>query len=150
MTHRSLVWLLHGFVLLVAQLTSAPMASAAEPGSSTRPRVIATTDGEVDDRSSMIRFLLYTCDFDVAGIVEVNSKYQKHGHSDEKWIQAQLDAYDQVLPNLRKHNPSYPDTDSLRRVMRVGNETEADLWIAPPEMQTKDTGGSPVNHRHLA
>ncbi len=142
MTHRSLVWLLHGFILLVAQLTSAPMASAAEHGSSTRPRVIATTDGEVDDRSSMIRFLLYTCDFDVAGIVEVNSKYQKRGHSDEKWIQAQLDAYDQVLPNLRKHNPSYPDTDSLRKVMRVGNETEADLWIAPPEMQTKDTAGA--------
>ena len=44
-----------------------------------RPRVIATTDGEVDDRSSMIRFLLYACDFDIAGIVQVNSRYQKSG-----------------------------------------------------------------------
>ena len=71
----------------------------------TRPRVIATTDGEVDDRSSMIRFLLYSSDFDVAGIVQVNSKYQRHGHSDKRWIEAQLDAYDEVLPNLRKHQP---------------------------------------------
>ncbi len=27
-----------------------------------KPREIATTDGEVDDRSSMIRLLLYACD----------------------------------------------------------------------------------------
>ena len=106
------------------------------------PRVIATTDGEVDDRSSMIRFLLYACDFDVAGIVQVNSKFQKRGHSDKKWIEAQLDAYEGVLPNLRKHNPNYPDTARLRSVMRVGNETEADLWIDPPDMQTKNTLGA--------
>ena len=110
--------------------------------SSQKPRVIATTDGEVDDRSSMIRFLLYACDFDVAGIVQVNSKFQKRGHSDKKWIEAQLDAYDVVLPNLRKHNPNYPDTALLRSVMRVGNETEADLWMAPPDMQIKNTSGA--------
>lgn len=108
----------------------------------TRPRVIATTDGEVDDRSSMIRFLLYASDFDIAGIVQVNSKYQKHGHSDKHWIEAQLDAYDEVLPNLRKHHPHYPDTEHLRSVMRVGNENRNDLWVAPPDMETKDTPGA--------
>ena len=108
----------------------------------THPRVIATTDGEVDDRSSMIRFLLYSCDFDVAGIVQVNSRYQKRGHSDKKWIEAQLDAYGQVLPNLRKHNPGYPDADHLRSVMRVGNENPDDLYIAPPDMATKNTAGA--------
>ena len=94
------------------------MAAAVGPAGSRaadRARVIATTDGEVDDRSSMIRFLLYTCDFDVTGIVEVNSKYQKNGHSREKWIEAQLDAYESVLPNLRKHNANYPDAESLRQ-----------------------------------
>ena len=111
-------------------------------GEATKPRVIATTDGEVDDRSSMIRFLLYSSDFDVAGIVQVNSKYQRHGHSDKRWIEAQLDAYEQVLPNLRKHNPNYPDTEDLRSVMRVGNENRSDLWIAPPDMETKDTPGA--------
>lgn len=52
-----------------------------------KPRLIATTDGEVDDRSTMIRFLMYSCDFDIVGIVQNNSKYQKSGHSGEKWIE---------------------------------------------------------------
>jgi hypothetical protein len=106
-----------------------------------KPRVIATTDGEVDDRSSMIRFLLYTSDFDVAGIVQVNSKYQKNGHSKELWLEKQLAVYEQVLPNLRKHNPDYPDASKLRSVVRVGNENIKDLWVAPPDMETKDTPG---------
>jgi PelA/Pel-15E family pectate lyase len=124
--------------------SSQPVASRGAPGSksTSKPRVIATTDGEVDDRSSMIRFLLYTCDFDVAGIVQVNSKYQKNGHSDKKWIEAQLDAYEQVLPNLRKHNPEYPDAAQLRSVCRVGNENIKDLWVAPPDMETKNPPGA--------
>ena len=109
--------------------------------STSKPRVIATTDGEVDDWSSMIRFLLYTCDFDVAGIVEVNSKFQKNGHSKEPWLENQLAAYEQVLPNLRRHKPDYPSADYLRSVCRVGNENSKDLWVAPPDMETKHTPG---------
>lgn len=142
MIQYSLVSLLSVLTALNTQVITDRNVSAADSSSPNKPRVIATTDGEVDDRSSMIRFLLYTCDFDVAGIVEVNSKFQKRGHSGEKWIQEQLDAYDQVLSNLRKHNAAYPDTKSLRDVMRIGNETEADLWVAPPDMQTKDTAGA--------
>jgi hypothetical protein len=115
------------------------LASLAE--ASDRPRVIVTTDGEIDDHSSMIRFLLYTCDFDVAGIVEVNSKFQKNGHSKEPWLENQLEAYEQVLPNLRKHHASYPDANLLRSVCRVGNENIHDLWVAPPDMATKGTAG---------
>jgi hypothetical protein len=94
------------FVLFIG-ITCAALAGSVRsqsPGvaDGMRPRVIVTTDGEVDDRSSMIRFFLYSCDFDVEGIVQVNSRFQKDGHSDKKWIEAQLDAYEQVLPNLRK------------------------------------------------
>ena len=122
---------------------SEAVLAKSEPGPTDgRPRVIATTDGEVDDRSSMIRFLLYACDFDVAGIVQVNSRYQKSGHSDKKWIEAQLDAYEKLLPQLRKHNPNYPDADHLRNVMRVGNENRNDLYVAPPDMATKNTAGA--------
>lgn len=126
-------------LLCAAAVLAVPAPSFAAPQ---KPRVIATTDGEVDDRSTMIRFLLYSCDFDVAGIVQVNSKYQKNGHSDKKWIEAELDAYEQVLPNLRKHNPDYPDASKLRSVMRVGNENAKDLWVAPPDMETKNTAGA--------
>jgi len=122
----------------------APKKSNSNPAApaSQKPRVIVTTDGEVDDQSSMVRFLLYTCDFDVAGIVEVNSRYQKNGHSKDLWIDKQLKAYEEVLPNLRKHNPDYPDAKQLRGVMRAGNENIKDLLVAPPDMETKDTAGA--------
>jgi hypothetical protein len=124
--------------LFISFATAAPIDKVTP---SQKPRVIATTDGEIDDHSSMIRFLLYTSDFDVAGIVEVNSKYQKNGHSKESWLENQLAAYEQVLPHLRKHNPDYPSADYLRSVCRVGNENIKDLWVAPPEMETKNTPG---------
>lgn len=136
-------YLLGSIICAVVALatTTASAASAAKAGASPKPRVIATTDGEIDDHSSMIRFLLYACDYDVAGIVEVNSKFQKNGHSKEPWLENQLAAYEQVLPNLRKHNPDYPSAEYLRSVCRVGNENIKDLWAAPPDMETKDTPG---------
>jgi len=134
------------FVLFIGIICAALAGSvrSQSPGvaDGMRPRVIATTDGEVDDWSSMIRFFLYSCDFDVEGIVQVNSRFQRDGHSDKKWIEAQLTAYEQVLPNLRKHNPRYPDAEHLRSVMRVGNENRNDLYVAPPDMATKNTAGA--------
>lgn len=106
-----------------------------------KPRVIATTDGEIDDKQSMIRFLLYSCDYDVAGIIEVNSKYQKSGHSNEKWITEMLQKYDAVRPNLLKHNPNYPSVSYLESVMKVGNENINDLFVTPDKMTTTNTEG---------
>jgi hypothetical protein len=140
LTNRLSAWLICVFGLLLFQSASA--APVAKTGPSQKPRVIATTDGEVDDRSTMIRFLLYSCDFDVAGIVQVNSVFQKRGHSDSKWIEAQIDTYEKILPNLRKHNPDYPDAAKLRNVLRLGNETKEDLKVAPPSMKTKNTAGA--------
>jgi hypothetical protein len=139
--HHSLVRLARLLACAATLLVVGASNAALAVGSPTKPRVITTTDGEIDDHSSMIRFLLCTCDFDVAGIVEVNSKFQKNGHSKEPWLENQLDAYEQVLPNLRKHNPDYPDAASLRSVCRVGNENIKDLWVAPPDMETKNTPG---------
>jgi hypothetical protein len=127
---------------LLLLLFAAALGAVSPLAAPEKPRVIATTDGEVDDHSSMVRFLLYASDYDVAGIVEVNSKFQKNGHSKEPWLEKQLDAYEQVLPNLRKHNPGYPDADQLRKVCRVGNENLKDLYVAPPDMETKDTAGA--------
>jgi hypothetical protein len=121
-------------------------AGGATPGAGDartfKPRIIATTDGEVDDRSSMVRFLMYSSDYDVAGIVQVNSKFQRNGHSSEKWVEKEIDLYEQVLPNLRKHHPDYPDAARLRAAAKVGNENRADLNRAPPDFATRDTPGS--------
>lgn len=44
-----------------------------------RPRTIVTTDGEADDMNSMIRFLYYTNDIDVAGLVYSSSVHHWEG-----------------------------------------------------------------------
>jgi inosine-uridine nucleoside N-ribohydrolase len=44
-----------------------------------RPRIIVTTDGESDDKCSFVRFLLYTTDFDVEGLIYTNSKWHLEG-----------------------------------------------------------------------
>ena len=72
-----------------------------------KPRVIVTTDGEIDDQSSMIRFLMYSSDYDVAGIVQVNG-VQKDGHSKDKWIESQIAKYAECLPRHHQISPHLP------------------------------------------
>lgn len=94
-----------------------------------KPRVIVTTDGEIDDRFSMIRFLMYANEFEVEGIVHSSSKFhwkgneQVEGHlwNDVSWMDHYLDVYAQVLPNLLVHSPEYPSADYLRKRVHVGN-----------------------------
>src|ERR1700694_5562868 len=87
-----------------------------------KARVIVMTDGEVDDRSSMVRFLLYTCDINLMAIIQTNSVYQKAGHSKEGWLAKEIDAYGLVFPNLIIHNPNYPAADEIRSKCFVGDE----------------------------
>jgi len=47
-------------------------------------RNFVTTDGEIDDQCSMIRFLLYTNEWDVKGIVTSSSQYHWQGHREFK------------------------------------------------------------------
>ncbi|MGD9202831.1 MAG: DUF1593 domain-containing protein, partial [Chitinispirillia bacterium] len=138
---KSVLRLTLTLLILIAVLTSAARV---------KPRVIATTDGEIDDQSTMVRFILYSCDFDVAGIIQNNSAFQREGHSKEKWVDKYLDAYKTILPQLRKHNPDYPDAEYLMSVMRVGNEDIRDVPTRKPRpykmrdpanFNTKDTEG---------
>jgi hypothetical protein len=100
-----------------------------------KARVIVMTDGEIDDQSSMIRFLLYTCDVDLQAIIETNSVWQRSGHSKENWYENQLNAYEWVYPNLIKHNPNYPKADEIRRKSYVGDEDPAHLNNVEPYQQ---------------
>ena len=81
-----------------------------------KPCVIATTDGEIDDRCSMVRFLLYANEWDIRGLIHSSSKYHWKGDGiapgkdwqEVTWLDTQLDAYARVYPNLRLHDPDYP------------------------------------------
>jgi len=120
---------------------AAPSVVALPPTEKVKARVIAMTEGEIDDWSTMVRFLLYSSDYDIAGIVEVNSQFQPNGHSEESWLEDETAAYEAVHPNLVVHDADYPTADYIRSVSVVGNETRADLILPPDEMTTKDTAG---------
>lgn len=96
---------------------------------SQRPRVIVMTDGEVDDRCSMVRFLLYTNEMDVAAIIQTNSCFQPKGWSCENWLDKQIAAYEQILPNLSVHASGYPSADYLRSICYVGDEDPSHIVV---------------------
>src|SRR5262245_17895255 len=88
-----------------------------------RPRVIVTTDGEIDDRDSMIRFLLYANEFDVEALIYNSSRFHWLGNAwaGTEWISDQLDLYARVYPFLRQHAGGFPTPEFLRSRTYVGN-----------------------------
>ena len=96
-----------------------------------KPIVIITQDGEVDDRSSFMRFLLYTPDIDLRGVIATNSKWQRDGHGLD-WIYEAYGLYNQVYDNLLLHNPDYPSVEFLKSITVLGNENPEYLTGVPP------------------
>lgn len=115
-------WLMAAAALLSLPSCSEAPIPSTEPSWEGKPRVVVMTDGEIDDRCSMAHFLLYTNEFQVDAIIQSNSCFQRKGWSSEPWIEEQLAAYEQVLPNLRIHAEGYPTADELRQAIYVGDE----------------------------
>lgn len=90
---------------------------------SDKPRVIVTSDGEIDDECSLVRFLLYANEWDIEGIITSSSQYHAHGHNwaGDDWAQPYLAAYAEVYPNLIKHDPDYPTPQFLQARTLLGN-----------------------------
>lgn len=96
-----------------------------EENSFDKPRVIVTSDGEIDDECSLVRFLLYTNEWDVEGIITSSSQYHWQGHkwAGDDWADPYLEAYAEVYPNLVMHDKNYPTPDYLKSVTFLGNVT---------------------------
>lgn len=92
-----------------------------------RPRIIVTTDGEADDRCSMVRFLLFSNDFEVEAIVNSSSQFHWVGgegwnafHPVE-WVEEYINLYAEVYGNLVLHDKNYPTPEYLLSRWKVGN-----------------------------
>jgi len=142
-TYRIMVitWLYSWFC---AALSAGPIAgrgaNAAEPSANAaRPRVIILSDfppldvipggagtgpaekrSDPDDIQSMVRFLLYTNEFDVEGLVASAATLANLARKQN--ILDILDLYDKVDENLRKHDSRYPTADRLRSVTWQGRD----------------------------
>ncbi len=129
-----------------------------------KPRVVVTTDAELDDANSLIRYLLYSTDFRTEGLIYASSQFHWKGdgtgrkvsvpnreysrwgldlcpcsswrwNPDEHHIDDAVATYEQVYPNLRVHDPNYPTPALLKSKIRWGNvEFDGDI--------SKDSPGS--------
>ena len=144
--------------------SAAQIPSGVDTTAASKPRVVVTTDPELDDANSLIRYLLYSTDFRTEGLIYASSGYHWKGDGtgkkvsvanreysrwglnlcpcaswrwapDEHFIDKAVATYEQVYPNLRVHNATYPTPAELKSKIRWGNvEFDGDI--------SKDTPGS--------
>ena len=98
---------------------------------SNKARTVITTDGEVDDMNSVIRFMLYANEVDLEGIVLTSSVYHYAGDEEKgiepfrwtgtEWLDEFIDAYGEVYPNLSVHAEGYPEPEYLKSISKIGN-----------------------------
>ena len=118
-------------ILALSILLACKPLATQEPASSNttsneRYRVIVTSDfpifpvtnSDPDDVQSIVRFLLYSNEFDVEGLVVSAGTFDMV--AEKKNMLAALDEYDKVDENLRKHDTKYPTADALRAVTYEG------------------------------
>src|SRR5262245_31396580 len=86
-----------------------------------KPRVVVLTDieNEPDDAMSFVRFLVYSNQFDVEGLVATTSIQQQNKVA--AWrLREIVDAYAKVRDNLELHEKGFPTADALRAVIVEG------------------------------
>lgn len=94
-----------------------------------KERVIVTTDGEGDDKASMVRLLMYSNELDIEGLIYSNSQFHhrdvspiaNHQAGPGGWIEQTIAQYEASLGNLRRHASGWPDGSRLRAAVRNGN-----------------------------
>jgi hypothetical protein len=86
-----------------------------------KSRVIVLTDitNEPDDEESMVRFLVYSNEYDVEGLIATTSVWLRDRVRPEN-IRERIEAYGKVRENLLKHAPGYPTSEHLLSVTKAG------------------------------
>jgi hypothetical protein len=84
-------------------------------------RVLVLTDiaNEPDDQMSMVRFLVYSNEFDIEGLVATTSTWMRERVRPDV-IHSVIDAYAQVKPNLDKHASGFADPGALKALVAAG------------------------------
>jgi hypothetical protein len=112
-----------------------------------RPRIVVLTDiaNEPDDQMSMVRFLLYSNQWDVEGLVATTSTWMKARVRPDV-ILTLIDAYEKVQPNLLTHASGFPAAASLRTVVVAGQSGYGMAAVG----EGKSTAGSELVRRAAA
>jgi hypothetical protein len=86
-----------------------------------KPRVFVLTDieNEPDDAMSMVRFLVYSNQYDIEGLAATTSIHQQKKVAPQR-IREIVEAYGKVRDNLEKHEAGFPTGDFVRSVITEG------------------------------
>lgn len=106
-------------LILLLFITSIPFGTFAQEDKKQRVIVLTDIEADPDDAQSLIRFLLYSNQWDVEGLVATTSIHQKIRVAPESILKL-LDAYGKVQPNLLKHEGGYPMHEELRTKVKKG------------------------------
>lgn len=161
---RHVAPLLFAAMLCGCSTAALGLANLAEAQETDRPRVVVTTDPELDDLNSLIRYLLYSNEFQTEGLIYASSGFHWKGDGQgtewyvpgreytrfgldlcpceswrwaegERFIHDAVETYEQVYENLKIHGPNYPSPAELKSKILVGNvEFDGDI--------SKDSPGS--------
>ena len=106
--------------LLAALFVNTPSV-AVSAQESTRPRVIVLTDitNEPDDQESLVRFLVYSNEYDVEGLIATTSTWLRNRTSEQN-IRDCVAAYGKVRSNLLQHADGFPTSESLSSMIKEG------------------------------
>src|SRR5262245_44041502 len=154
-------------VLAASALALNPVTALSQPletPSGRKPRVVITADPELDDSNSLVRYLLYSSDYQTEGLIYASSQFHWKGDGkgtklsvpgreytrfglnlcpctswrwapNERFIDDAVEAYAKAYPNLRVHDRNYPAPEVLKSKIRWGNvEFDGEM--------SKDTPGS--------
>ena len=100
-----------------------------------RPRVLVLTDiaNEPDDQMSLVRFLVYSNELEVEGLVATTSTWLKEKPRPDV-IHEVIDAYEEVQPNLLLHADGFPTADRLHGLVATGQPSYGMAAVGPDKM----------------
>jgi len=106
---KAAISLFASVAFLYAQPLPTHVDAAAGP-----PRVVVISDigNEPDDQMSLVRFLLYSNEFEVEALIASTSTWQKAATHSET-MHKLIDAYAEVRPNLLLHAKGWPTAEYL-------------------------------------
>ena len=94
-------------------------ASKAQEAAKRRVLILTDIEADPDDSQSLIRFLTYSNQWDVEGLIATTSIHQKTRVAPET-IHEILGAYSKVWVNLVKHEKGYPTYQELSLKVKKG------------------------------
>lgn len=115
---------MHRFILIIAGLALLAFRGYGQD----RPPVIVLTDigGDPDDEQSLVRFLLYSNEYDVKAICATSSL----GHEQEVHTQVIKDmvtSYGKIYPNLSTNAKGFPSPQYLQSIVFTGQGNQVDF-----------------------